>query len=303
MKRSVAAFRTVSVVLCVLLFAALAQAQYRGSIQGVITDPQGAVIPGATITLIDRETNRTLTATSDNAGVYNFNTLPPSRYSMTVEKTGFKKKVLDNVAIIAEQANAINIQLEIGAVGETVTVNASEAPLIDTETAQVTGTVTASDVEKLPSFNRDPFQLVQLAPGMFGDGSQGPGGGSAQLPGTNSGASGSTDGIFKTENAPQSIANGSRLNANNITLDGVGITSVSWGGAAVVTPNEDSVKEIKVVTNSYDAENGRFAGAQIQVISQNGTNNYHGSFFFKVDRPGLNSYSPMLGPARRRPAR
>lgn len=291
------ALRVVLLATGLLLSSLLAHAQYRASIQGVVTDPQGAVVPGATITLTDRDVNRTLTATSDAGGVYNFNALPPDHYSLTVEKTGFKKKVLDNVSIIAEQANALNIQLEIGAAGETVTVNASETPLIDTETAQVTGTVTANDVQKLPSFNRDPFQLVQLAPGMFGDGSQSGGGGSAQLPGTNSTASGATDGVFKTENAPQSIANGSRLNANNITLDGVGITSVSWGGAAVVTPNEDSVKEIKVVTNSYDAENGRFAGAQIQVISQSGTNNYHGSFFFKVDRPGLNSFQSYSGSA------
>ena len=78
---------------------------------------------------------------------------------------------------------------------------------------------------------------------------------------------------------------------NNIQLDGVGITSVSWAGTAVITPNEDSVKEVKVVSNSYDAEDGRYPGAQIKVISQNGTNTYHGSAFFKADRPGLNAYT------------
>ncbi|HUA14471.1 MAG TPA: carboxypeptidase-like regulatory domain-containing protein [Verrucomicrobiae bacterium] len=297
MNRSVAGFRTASLLISIFLFAGMAQAQYRGSIQGTVTDPQGAVIPGATVTLTDKETNRTLTATTSDAGIYNFSTLPPSHYSMTVEKTGFKKKVLDDVSIIAEQANAVNVQLDIGASNETVTVNAANAPLIDTETAQLSGTVTSQDVQKLPSFGRDVFQLAQLAPGVFGDGSQQQGGGSYQLPGTNSGASGATDGVFKTENAPQIMANGGRLNANNITLDGVGITSVSWGGAAIVTPNEDSVKEVKIVSNSYDAENGRFSGAQIQVISQNGTNDYHGSFFFKADRPGLNSYQAWTGTA------
>lgn len=216
---------------------------------------------------------------------------------MTIEMKGFKKKVLEELSILSEQANAVNIQLELGQSTETVTVNGNAEPAIDTETAQVSGTVNAKQIQSLPSFNRDVFQLAQLAPGVFGDGSQGSGGGSYSLPGTNSGASGAADGIFKTENAPQVMANGSRLNNNNITLDGVGITSVSWGGAAVVTPNEDSVKEVKVVSNSYDAENGRFGGAQIQVISQNGTNEYHGSFFFKADRPGLNAFQHWNGPA------
>lgn len=297
MSRAIAPLRAASLTLLFSFFTLVAHAQYRGTIQGAITDPQGAAIPAATVTLVDQETGRTLTVTSNETGIYNFNALPPSRYTVSVEKEGFKKKTLDNVRIIAEQANALNVQLEIGTAGETVTVNAADTPLIDTETAQVTGTVTGQEVQKLPSFGRDVFQLAQLAPGVFGDGSQGAGGGSSSLPGANSGASGSADGIFKTENAPQISANGGRVNDNNITLDGVGITSVSWGGAAVVTPNEDSVKEMKVVTNSYDAENGRFSGAQIQIISQTGTNNYHGSFFFKADRPGLNSFQSYSGGA------
>ena len=108
--------------------------------------------------------------------------------------------------------------------------------------------------------------------------------------------SGGGTGVFATENRPQISANGGRTEANNVTLDGIGITSVSWGGAAIVTPNEDSVKEVKVVSNSYDAESGRFSGAQIQVISQNGSNQYHGSFFFKRDTPGLNAFQHWHGP-------
>ena len=73
------------------------------------------------------------------------------------------------------------------------------------------------------------------------------------------------------------------------------MTSVSWGGTTVITPNEDSIKEIKVVTNNYDAENGRYRGAQVQMISQNGTNQLHGSAFFKWDRPGLNAFQKYNG--------
>ncbi len=87
------------VLVCVAVLITAAQAQYRGSIQGVITDQQGAVVPGATVTLTSKETNRTLSATTNDSGVYNINALPPSRYSMTVEKAGFKKKVLDDLSL------------------------------------------------------------------------------------------------------------------------------------------------------------------------------------------------------------
>jgi hypothetical protein len=276
-------------LLVLALFVLPAHAQYRASLQGTVADSTGALIPGAQLTLTDRETNHALTTTSDGAGNFNFNELPPSTYKLEVARDGFKTKVLDGVHILAEQANALNVVMEIGGKAETVTVNAAESPIIDTETGNVSGTIDQNDIAKMPSFGRDVFQLVQLAPGMFGDGAQGGGGGTAGLPGSNSGGSGSTDGVFKTENQPQSSGNGGRTNTNGISLDGVAITSVTWGGAAVVTPNEDSIKEVKVVANDYDAEYGRVSGAQIQVISQNGTNQYHGSGFFKIDRPGLNA--------------
>src|SRR5208337_1568906 len=93
-----------------------------------------------------------------------------------------------------------------------------------------------------------------------------------------------------TENKPQVFGNGGRNDTNGVTIDGVQVTSVTWGSAAVVTPNPDTIKEMKVVTNPYDASLGRFSGAQIQIISQNGTNTFHGTGLFKLDRPGLNAY-------------
>jgi carboxypeptidase family protein/TonB-dependent receptor-like protein len=285
-----------SLLLCLSLTSSSAHAQYRASIQGVISDPQGAVVPDATVTLTNKETGRALTTTSNGGGIYSFNALPPSRYSMTAEKTGFKKKVLDDVGVIAEQSNAVNIQLDLGQSSETVTVTGDATPLIDTETANVSGTVTAQQIQTMPSMGRDVFQLLQLAPGAFGDGAQAGGGGTQNLPGTTIGGTSATDGIFKTENGGQISANGARTGENNYQIDGVGMTSVSWGGTAVITPNEESVKEVKVVTNNYDAENGRYRGAQIQIISQNGTNQYHGSAFIKADRPGLNAFQRYNGP-------
>ena len=295
MKLSTIFMRAIVFVICAMFFVAAAQAQYRASIQGTVSDSQGAAVSGATVTLRNLETNQVSTATTDENGIYNFNALPPSKYSVTVEKAGFKKKVLENVGVIAEQANALNIQLDIGQVTDSVTVNGDSTPLIDTETSNLSGTVTAQEFQKLPSFGRDPFQLLQLAPGAFGDGAQGAGGGTQNLPSTTIGGTGGTDGVFKIENGGQVSAGGARTGENNYQIDGVGTTSVTWGGTSVITPNEDSIKEVKVITDNYDAENGRYRGAQVQIISQNGTNQYHGSLYFKMHRPGLDAFTKYNG--------
>jgi len=285
------------VLACVCAMTIPAFAQYRASIQGVITDPAGAVIPGATVTLTDTATNQTLTSTSSGSGIYNFNALPPSHFSLTVEKTGFKKKVLNDVQVIPEQANAVNVQLDLGDASQSVTVNAYATPILDTETASLSGTISSNEIQHLPAFGRDVFQLAQLAPGVFGNGAQAGGGGSQNLPGTQIGGSGSTDGIFKTENGPQIVSNGGQNNANGISIDGISTASAVWGGTSVITPSEDSVGDVKIVSNNYDAENGRFSGAQIQVTSKAGSNDIHGSLFFKASRPGLNAYQRWNGPS------
>lgn len=275
-----------------------AYAQYRGSLHGAVTDPQGAVVSNATLTLTDKETNRTLTAKTDEAGVYSIGGLPPSRYRLTVEATGFKKKILEDVSIVSEQANSLNVLLDVGTVTETVTVNGDSAPLLDAETATLAGTVTSQQIQALPSFGRDVFQLAQLAPGAFGDGSQAAGGGVNGLPGGNYGGSlpGSNTGVFPIENAVQISVGGGRREVNNFQIDGVGVTSASWGGTSVITPNADAVKEVQVVTNSYDAEDGRYSGGQVKITTQNGTNSYHGSVYWRAARPGLNAFQKYNGP-------
>jgi hypothetical protein len=149
----------------------------------------------------------------------------------------------------------------------------------------------------MPSFGRDVLKLAQLAPGSFGDQAQGGGGGSTNLPGTQTGggASGGADGIFKTENGAQVIANGQQSENNGISIDGISTTSSVWGGSTIITPSEDSVESVKVVSNSYDAEDGRFSGAQIQIISKSGTNDFHGSLFLTTHQPNLNAYQRFNG--------
>ena len=107
---------------------------------------------------------------NSGSGVYTFNGLPPDQFTLTVTAPGFKKKSLDNVKILPEQANAVNVTLELGQTTQTVTVNGSQAAALDTETATLSGNIDSNEIQHLPSFNRDVFQLAQLAPGTFGDG-------------------------------------------------------------------------------------------------------------------------------------
>lgn len=287
----------VSAIFC----AGTATAQYRAGIQGAVTDPNGALVPAAQVKLTNKDSNAVRSATTSDEGVYTITGLAPGNYELSVEKTGFSKKVLSDVRIAAEQMQSVNVQLDVGETTQSVTVSESVVPLIDTQTALITGVITAKELDHLPSFARDPYQLVRLTPGVFGDGALDSGGGSAMLPGTNVGAPSATDSIFKVENGAQAIANGTRQNSNNIQVDGVSVNSTSWGGGAVITPNEESVKEVKVIANNYSAEYGRTSGAQVLVVSQNGTNNFHGSAFFKWHRPGLNSFQRWNGPGNPSP--
>jgi hypothetical protein len=286
-----------TLLVCVVMLAMPAFAQYRAGLQGVITDASGAVVPGATVTLTSKETNNTRTTTSSDSGVYSIASLAPGNYALTVEKSGFAKKVLDNVLVSAEQVSAANVELGIGESSQTVTVSADAEPALETQTATVGGTLTAREVQQLPSYGRDPLRLAQLAPGTFGDNARDSGGGSANLPG-NAGPGGTnqSSSIFQTENQVQVSANGLRTTSNSFQIDGVSVNSLAWGGAAVVTPNTESVKEVRIESNSYSAENGRAGGAQVLVVSQNGTNNFHGSALLRVARPGLNAFNRWNGP-------
>ncbi|QMV20125.1 carboxypeptidase regulatory-like domain-containing protein [Granulicella sp. 5B5] len=283
------------VALFFVVMASAAHAQYRTSIQGSVTDPDGASVPGAKLTLVDKATNATQVRTSGDDGVYNFNALPADQFKLTVEKSGFKTQVLDNLQLIPEQANAITVKLQLGAVDTSVTVDASTTPAVDTETANIGATISSNDIQHTPSFNRDVFTLTQLAPGTISDGSQASGGGVYQL-GANQGPGGSaSSGQAPTENGPQSNANGGQYETNGITIDGISTVSAVWGGTTVITPTEDSIDNVRIVTNDYDAENGRFSGAQTMVTSKSGTNQLHGSAFLAIHRPGLNAYNRYSG--------
>ncbi len=285
--------RLLIVLTITLLSCVSAWAQYKGGFQGVVTDPSGGVVPGATVTATDPTTGFHRDAVTSDSGVYSIGGLAGGTYNVTVEKTGFSKKVLEAVQLESETVQSLNLALVVGQTATSVvTVSADVLPVINTEQADISGNITAQDVQNLPSFGRDPYNLMRLAPGTLGDGALSNSGGSNNLPGTNIG---SAQGIFSVENGVQVIANGARQNSNNFQIDGVNVDSAVWGGAPVVTPGEETVKEVKVISNSYDSENGRNSGAQVQVISQSGTNDPHGSLFFKWHRPGLDAYNRWNG--------
>lgn len=296
MRRLSFAVRVVLLTVCTLLLTTLVQAQYRTSIQGVVTDATGAVIPGATLSLTNPATGEKQVRTSNDSGVFNFNALAAARFRLEVEKTGFQKKVIDNLDLIPEQANAVNVELEVGTASQTVTVDASATPLLQTETASINGVVTDNQIQHMPSFGRDVLQIAQLTPGVFGDGAQGAGGGGENLPGMQGpGASGGSTGIFGTENGAAAVSAGQQYENNGVTIDGISTTSAVWGGTTIITPSEDSIDNVKVLSNAYDAEYGRLSGAQIQITSKSGSNQFHGSAFFTAHRPGLSAYQPFNG--------
>ena len=290
-----------TILLC--FSAQMSYAQFRTSIQGAVTDPTGAVIPGATLTLKNLATGKTLTQTSNADGVYNFNALPPDRFLLTVQKEGFQTKVLNQLQLIPEQTNGINIQLQPGTISTTVTVNGSTQPALDTETANTSQTISDNEVEHMPVYERDPTSLIRLVPGALADGAQAGGGGGFQAPGTQSGASsggggnlGHSSSIFATENGASANVNGGQFDANAYSVDGISTESAVWGGSTVITPSEDSIANIQVLTNDYDAENGRFTGAVTEITSKSGSNHLHGSLFIQVVRPGLDAYQRWNGP-------
>jgi hypothetical protein len=283
------------VLLAAMFTATFAHAQFRTSVQGVVADPTGAVIPGATLTLKNNSTNETVVRTSDGAGVFNFNALPADVFTLTVDHAGFQEKVLAELQFIPEQANSLNVQLALAGTTQEVTVNASTAPLVDRETSNIGGTISSNDIQHLPSFNRDVFTLTQLVPGVISDGAQAAGGGVYSAPGNQGDAGSGAGGQMPTENKPQAMANGQMNSNNGISIDGISTVSAVWGGTSVITPTEDSIQNVRIVTNDYDAENGRFSGAQTFVTSKSGTNQLHGSAFIAIHRPGLNAFQRSTG--------
>ena len=286
-----------SVVLgcAVLVFTVPAFAQFNSSIQGTVTDATGAVVPGATVTSTNQATGVTATTVSSGSGFYRIEHLPPGAYTVTVEAPSFSRSVNRDVQVLAETPRGLNVTLQAGQAATQVTVTAGGEAL-QTETANNQSTINTQEVLDIPQPGRDPYELLRSVPGVFGEGARNGAGKSVYLPGQQQGPGASNSQIFQTENQTQAISNGQRVSANNYLVDGVSVNSLDWGGAAVVTPNQQSVSEITVVAASYDAQDGRNSGIIVKSVSKSGTNNLHGSGEILFQDPGLNAFNKFYGP-------
>jgi hypothetical protein len=257
-------------------------------------DNSGAAVVGAKVTATNQATGVGRDTVTSGTGFYRITGLTPGKYKVETEAPSFKKETTADVDVAAESTRGLDITLQAGSAQEVVNVT-ENVEVLQTENGSVTGTITERQIVDLPEFGRDPYTLLRLAPGVFADSSRQGNGNSLGIP-QQVGPGGSNSQLFQTENQVQAIADGQRVSANNFLLDGVSVNSLDWGGAAVITPNAESVQEISVASNSYSAQDGRNSGAQVKVISKSGTNVWHGSAFIKFNDKGLNAFNKYYGP-------
>ena len=260
---------------CVLLTAQVGFGQTFGSIGGETRDSSGAIVAGATVTVVNSGTNATRTVSTNDAGEYSFPSLPPGLYSVKVEKTGFKSVVRNQIELQVQLAARIDFELQVGQVSESVEVRA-DAALLVTDNATVGTVIENKRIVELPLNGRNYLQLVSLSPNV-----------STGFSGQ--GQAGARQGGIRSQQTI-SVA-GQRTNFNHYTLDGVENTDPNFN-TFVVMPSIDALQEFKVQTGVYPAEFGRQT-TQINVLTKSGTNQYHGTLFefLRNDKMDANPYS------------
>jgi hypothetical protein len=229
----------------------------RGAITGRVTDPQGAAVAGATVTVTNVRTNEIRTTVTNNTGYYEVVFLEPSEYRVSVELSGFKRAVRSGLTVNVSARLDIPIELSIGEVAETVSVT-EEAPLLDTTSASGGRVLDQQQIINLPFSDLNPFALSALAPGMQWTGQP-----EYRRPFDNGGTS-----AFSTAGG---------VGQNEYTIDGQPITGTNR--RVGFTPPADAITEFKLETSNFDASSGFSSGAQINVVSRGGTNEFHGSAF------------------------
>ncbi|MFN7995648.1 MAG: carboxypeptidase-like regulatory domain-containing protein [Bryobacteraceae bacterium] len=251
-----------SVLMIVTVFypAIINAQEVSASINGTVTDPNGLGVPAAIIRAQNEATGTSVTTTTSNTGDYVLPSLAAGTYNVTAERPGFRTAVLSNVTLVVFQKARIDIHLEVGEVTAKIEVQAS-APLVDSTTATVAGTVENRKIEELPLNLRRFGQLATLFPGAVQD---------------NGGFASSAIGSPFSE-ATYS-ANGLRTASNNYLVDGIDMKSLTFGGFSL-SPSVDSVQEFKVQTTVFSAAFGRMAGSTINLVTKSGTNEFHGSVF------------------------
>ncbi len=273
-------FSLVSIVLVLLFAAPYAGAQSTGGrIRGTISDPSGASVAAATVTLINEATHSTRDVQSGASGEYIFIEVPVGSYEIDVKQAGFKKYVRKGIALDLNQVISVDITLQLGSATESVEVTGAP-PVVDTSSTQLGAVVNERSSTQLPLNQRDVYQLLQLQPGV-----------QSQL---------GNDLFYGSDRAGVVTVNGGRGRSNNYTVNG-GDGNDLFANLPAVEPSPDSIDEFRVISNSFDAEYGRNSGAVVNVVTKSGTNDIHGSFYEFLRNDVLNthpfSFSPSPKPA------
>ena len=270
-----------SFLLVALLFAlnSIVMAQGTASrVTGSVTDERGDAVPGATVTLTNEATQLSLTTETTESGNYVFDSVLVGKYTVTVEKAGFKKFVSTDNSANVNQPATVNVTLTVGGVTEVVQVQASAETVQTSSSGNIGNTVEQRTLEVLPIVGdrgRNPLTLINFQPGV--------------LVGANTGG-----GVH---------VHGSRDRAFNFTLDGIDINDTTAGGSnfTPIRTNPDSLTEFQVVTSNFTAELGRSSGAQVTLVTRAGQNEFHGSLFefYQTPRFHANEYVNTINNAGR----
>jgi hypothetical protein len=246
------------------LFSAVAWSQTQlATVSGAITDPSGAVVPGVSVTIVSQGTGLKRSVLTDTAGDYRFAGLPTGNYSLRLEKTGFQSQIREGVALTSAAEVRINSQLAIGDLSQETTVNASAAA-IDSTTSTISGLLPEQSLTDLPLDNRDLFSAVTLEPGVAPDPSSAPS-------------------LLSNGKSGQVAINGIRPSMTNVLIDGMDATDPVFGyspaGASGFFLGLNELSEVRVLTQTFNAEYGGHGGAVIDMTTKSGSNQFHGSLW------------------------
>jgi len=249
-----------SLVLALSLVPAVFAQNFTGSARGTVTDKQGAVVPGADVTITNTDTGYSRSGKTDRGGNYVLQSLPIGHYTLSVAKEGFRTFEEKNIVLHVNDSLTLDAQLKLGARTETVEVVATTTQ-VELTNAELSGTIAGAQISELPLNGRSFAQLVTLVPGVAVDG-----GFSYNQKGLNGGAD-------------ISISGGGS-NANLWLVDGANNVDVGSNRTLLVYPSLDSIEEFKIERNSYSSQFGGAAGGIISIVTKSGTNDFHGSAYY-----------------------
>ncbi len=237
-----------------------------GALTGTVTDPSGAVVPDATIQVTSQGTGEQREVKSTARGGYVVPLLPPGTYRIEVTAKGFERALRTDIAIIVTETTSMNVALTVGSTSTTVEVKAAPS-IIQAATNSLGEVVGQREVTSLPLVNRNYTQIMDLSAGVVGSVT------SADELGAGSG------GVMPTSEGQGLYVQGARASDNNFQMDGVDINDFNGSGLGIAIPNPDTIQEFRVQTGMYDAEYGRDAGANVDLVTKTGTNDFHGDLF------------------------